>query len=330
MRSRIVGTGGYLPSRTVANAELAALIGEDPETIARRSGVELRHFADESETTSDLALNASIEALRAAGCRAYDLDCIVLATQTPEYCFPGSGCVLGAKLGLVGVPALDVRNQCTGFLYGLAVADHFVRAGTYRRVLVVAAEVMSSMLDFSPRGREAAALYGDGAGAVVLAAEDDDARGVLAHRLHADGRFARSAMRAAPPARRWGASRDRDPEAALRVPIAVGAEVAEEARRHVREAIEEALHVSELAPEDVSVFIAAHDVAPPGTTVAEDIPALAARRRSGVRLQGNVAGAALPLALDAEVRAHRVAPGDVVLLCAFGSGFTWAWTVIRW
>lgn len=330
MRARIVGTGRYVPRRAVSNSELAPLVGESAEEIARRTGIDTRHFAAEHEAASDLALAASIEALDAAGLEAQDLDCIVFATHTPDYFFPGSGCLLGAKLGVPGIAAFDVRNQCSGFLYGLTMADAFVRAGTYRRVLVVAAEVMSAGLEFSPRGREAATLFGDGAGAAIVVPEIDDRRGILGTGVHSDGRFAPSLMVALPGSHRHGAITAKDIEEGRHLPVVGGFEIVEQGYRHLLEAIREGLEACDLGPNDVTTYV-------PNQGAAQLVPLLSRRLRVpsermylNLRECGNATGASIPMSLDTLVRSDRVHDGDVLFLCAFGSGFTWGWSALRW
>jgi len=329
MRACIAGTGRYVPQRRVTNADLAPLLGESPEAILRRTGIETRYFAADDEAASDLALVASLEALDAARCKAREIDCIVFATHTPDYYFPGSGCILGAKLGLAGVPALDVRNQCSGFLYALSVADHFVRLGTYRRVLVVAAEVMSAGLELSPRGARTAGLFSDGAGAAIVQPGDAGESGILGIGLHADGRFARSLMVALPGSRHRGPITADDLEAGTHLPVVGGFEVVEQGFRHLLDAIAEALETCGIAASDVRYFV-------PNQGASQLVPLLCRRLRVppeqmyvALRDHGNTTGASIPMSLDTLVRTGRAGSGDLVVLCSFGSGFTWGWSVVR-
>lgn len=329
MRSRIAGTGSYLPARVVGNGELAALVGEDSASIGRSTGIETRHFAAADEAASDLALHAAAGALEASHLRPDDIDCVIFATHTPDYYFPGSGCILAAKLGRVGIPALDVRNQCSGFLYALSIADHFIRLGTYRRVLVVAAEVMSGGLELSPRGREAAVRFSDGAAAVVMVPELDEHRGVQGAGLHADGRFARSLMLEVP------GSAHREPiaehvAAGRHLPVAGGFEVIEEGCQRLREAAEEALATCGLTAEDITLLIPNAGSVQMARLVCRRLRLPRERLYANLEQHGNATGASLPICLDELVRAGRVGRGDVLLFLAFGSGFSWAWVVVRW
>src|SRR5437879_6942782 len=189
-RTEFTATGFHVPERVVTNDDLSAIIDTSDEWITQRSGIKTRHWVSEGETGVTLARRASLQALAKAGLKAGDLDCIVYCTCTPDHFEPGNGVFLQRELGLSGIPAIDVRNQCSGFLYGLAVADAWIRVGQYRRILLVGAEVHSRGLDKTTRGRDTAVLFGDGAGVAILGPTDDPARGVLSTHLFADGRHA--------------------------------------------------------------------------------------------------------------------------------------------
>ncbi len=191
-RSVIAGIGSFVPPRVVSNEDLAGLMTTSDEWIRTRSGIEERRFAEEGVYCSDLALEATRNALADANLEPSDLDFIIFATISPDHHFPGTGCFLQAKLGVPSIGCLDVRNQCTGFLYGLAIGDAFIRTGMYRHILVVGSELHSNALNFSDEGRDVAVLFGDGAAAVVLAPSSGEERGVLYSELHADGRFAKA------------------------------------------------------------------------------------------------------------------------------------------
>jgi 3-oxoacyl-[acyl-carrier-protein] synthase-3 len=187
-RARIISTGRYVPEKVVTNEEMTKLVPTSDEWIRERTGITQRHFVDREIGVSDLGYEAAKVALERACLKPTDLDFIIFATLSPDYYFPGSGCVLQARLGVPGIGALDVRTQCTGFIYGLSVAEAFIRAGLYKRILLVGAEVHSTGLEFTERGRHIAVLFGDGAGAVILEASEND-HGVLSTHLHADGRY---------------------------------------------------------------------------------------------------------------------------------------------
>src|SRR5215467_4261950 len=188
MRSAILGIGHYVPSKVVTNDDLAKLMTTSDEWIVQRTGIKERRFVEHSGIgASDLAVPAAKMAVLHAGITLRDIDAIIFATLSPDHNFPGSGCFLGDKLGLGGVPALDVRNQCSGFLYGLSVADAWVRAEVYRNVLLVGAEVHSTGIELADRGRDVAVLFGDGAGAAIIGAATEPGQGLKSLRIHADG-----------------------------------------------------------------------------------------------------------------------------------------------
>jgi 3-oxoacyl-[acyl-carrier-protein] synthase-3 len=189
-RTAFAALGTCTPDRVVTNQELTGYMETSDEWITQRTGIRERRWVAPGQGNSDMALEATRRALDAAGWKAGDIEAIVYATLSTDHMFPGDGCFLNAKLGLPGVPALDVRNQCSGFLYGLSVADAWIRTGMFRRVLLVGSEVHSTGLDLSTRGRDVAVIFGDGAGAALLEATDEPDRGVLSCHLHADGRFA--------------------------------------------------------------------------------------------------------------------------------------------
>src|SRR6185436_11948557 len=202
MRSAILGAGHYVPTKVVTNDDLAKLMPTSDEWIQQRSGIKERRFIEHDGIgSSDLALPAAQMAIERAGRSVKDVDMILFATLSPDVNFPGSGCFLGHKLGLPGVPALDVRNQCSGFLYSLSVADAWVRAGTYKNILVVGAEVHSTGIELSERGRDVAVLFGDGAGAALVGPSPSESRGVLSIALHADGAGAEELWIEAPASR---------------------------------------------------------------------------------------------------------------------------------
>src|SRR5580658_9702041 len=198
-RSTVLGIGHYVPTRVVTNHDLAKLMSTSDEWIVQRTGIRERRFIEHTGIgASDLAVPAAKLALEHAAVDVKDIDAIIFATLSPDFTFPGSGCLLGHKLGLPGVPALDVRNQCSGFLYGLSVADAWVRAGVYRRILLVGAEVHSTGLEFTDRGRDVAVLFGDGAGAAVIGRATREGQGIKSLRLHADGSGAKDLWLEAP------------------------------------------------------------------------------------------------------------------------------------
>ena len=309
--SRIIGTGSFLPPRIVTNDEFAARLDTSDEWIRERTGIVQRHIADESQTSSDLALEASTRALEAAGIAAEDIDLIVLATSTPDFVFPSAATLLQAKLGIKGCPAFDVQAVCSGFVYALASADSFIRGGTYKRALVVGAEVFSRILDWNDRGT--CVLFGDGAGAVVL--EAGERPGVHAAVLHADGS---QADMLSVPGNVCGGGITGSPflqmngQAVFKYAVRVLDEVA---RETVAAAGMELAQVDWLIPHQANVRILE------ATAKRLGLP----RERLVVTVDhhGNTSAASVPLALDEWVRAGKIRAGHRVLMEGVGGGFTW-------
>jgi len=316
--SRIVGTGGYLPEKVLTNRDLEGKIDTTDEWIYSRTGIRQRHIAADGESTSDLALQASRKALAAAGITPADLDLIVVATTTPDMVFPSTACILQAKLGARHCPAFDVQAVCSGFIYGVSTADHFVRSGQYRHVLVVGAETYSRILDWTDRGT--CVLFGDGAGAVVL--RRDNAPGILSTRLHADGAYAD--MLAVPGTVCGGQVSGRpllqmDGQGVFRFAVKV-----------LDDIVDETLAASGMQKTDIDWLV-------PHQANIRIIQATA--RKLGMSMEkivitvdrhANTSAASIPLALDEAVRDGRIRAGQHVLMEAIGGGFTWGAVLAKW
>lgn len=328
-RSYIKGLASYVPPRVVKNDELRQWMDTSDEWIRQRTGIEERHYADEGVWTSDLGLEAATRALEDAGITKDDVDLILFATLSPDRHFPGSGCYFQAKLGLPGVATMDIRNQCTGFLYGLATADAFVRTGSYRNVLLVGAEVHSSALDFSTKGRTVTVLFGDGAGAVVISPTDED-RGLINVNLHADGRGAEDLC-----LHLWDISRKPyltvdDIVKEEHWPRMNGRAVFKEATTGMRAAILEALEAAGKQPEDIDLLVPHQANLRINQWVASELGLPDEKVVNNIQRYGNTTAASIPIAL-AEARADgRLKPGSLVCIAAFGAGFTWGAAVLRW
>ncbi len=314
--SRIVGTGSSLPPRRVTNDALAAQLAEQgietsDQWIVERTGIRARHFAAPDVASSDLAVQAARHAIEAAGCTAADIDLIIVATSTPDMVFPSTACFVQRKLGIHGCPAFDVQAVCSGFVYALAIADAMVKAGTSRRALVIGAEVFSRILDF--RDRTTCVLFGDGAGAVVLAASDTP--GILATDLHADGRHAEILCT---PGNVSGGQILGDPflkmdgQAVFKLAVGVLDEVA---RSVLEKAGRTAADVDWLIPHQANIRIM--------QSTARKLKLPMDKVIVTVDRHGNTSAASIPLALDEAVRAGTIKSGDTVLLEGVGGGFTW-------
>ncbi|HVB47000.1 MAG TPA: beta-ketoacyl-ACP synthase III [Burkholderiales bacterium] len=309
--SRIVGTGSYLPPRIVTNDELAQRLETNDAWIRERTGIAQRHIADESQGSSDLALEASRRALEAAGVHANEIDLIVLATSTPDYVFPSTACLLQAKLGVKNCPAFDIQAVCSGFVYGLATADSFIRSGAYRRALVIGAEVFSRIMDWNDRST--CVLFGDGAGAVVLAAADTP--GIHASVLHADGSYADILS---VPGNICGGRIIGSPFLQMQ-----GSQVFKFAVKVLDEVAREALAAAGMTIAEVDWLIAHQANARILEATAKRLGLPAERLVVTVSRHGNTSAASVPLALDEWVRAGHIRPGQRVLMEGVGGGFTW-------
>ena len=316
--SRIIGTGGYLPAKVLANRDLERMVDTTDEWIFTRTGIRQRHIAADDEKTSDLALQASRRALAAAGVPASEIDLIVVATTTPDMVFPGTACLLQAKLGVRGCPAFDVQAVCSGFIYGLATADQFMRSGQYRSALVVGAEIYSRILDWGDRST--CVLFGDGAGAVVL--RRDSAPGILSSHLHADGSYADLLS---VPGTVCGGKVSGRPLVQMD-----GGGVFKFAVKALDDIVEETLAANGMAKSDIDWLV-------PHQANIRIIQASA--RKLGMSMEkvvvtvdrhANTSAASIPLALDEAARDGRIRGGQHVLLEGVGGGFTWGAVLVRW
>ncbi len=330
--SRILSVGRFVPERVVTNADLIAVMDTSDEWIQQRTGIRERHFSEGWTGAADMGAHAARQALQRAGLTAEQVDCIIFATLSPDVDMPASACLLQDRLGVGGVPAFDVRNQCSGFLYGLTVADTFVKNGTYDRVLLVGAEVHSTGLDLTTRGREVAVIFGDGAGAVVIGPEADPRRGVLSTRLHADGRFAQKLWLESPGSRerpRLTEEMISGPEARI-FPKMEGRYVFRHAVTRFPEVIRETLAACGLCERDISLFIPHQANLRISQIVATDLGLTEDKVFNNIDRYGNTTAGSIPIALDEALEAGRIQDGDLVCLAAFGAGFTWASVLIRW
>ena len=328
-RMRVIGTGSYLPERIVANHEVGGPLGLSPATIERLTGIRERRWAAEGQASSDLAMEASRQALQAAGCSAGEVDAIILSTTSPDMAFPSTACFVQRGLGCRGVAAFDVSASCSGFLYGLSMANAMILSGQANTCLVVAAEVKSRFLD--PTDAATAILFGDGAGAVVVRGEDDRGskpRGVLGVRLRSDGskhdliRVPAGGSRV-PASAETVAHRDH----VLRMQ---GASLFRIAVRRVEQAVQDVLKEFGMRVEELGQVVLHQANGRILSNVAGRLGIPADRLTSVIDRYGNTSSASVPIALDAAVRTGTIRTDDVVLLGSFGGGLTWATGLMRW
>jgi 3-oxoacyl-[acyl-carrier-protein] synthase-3 len=330
MGSAIIGTGYRVPERVVSNHELTEYMETSDEWIQERTGIRERRWVEPGTTGAGMAADASRMALEAAGIEEGEIDAIVLATLSPDHCFPGTGVFLQRELGLGPIPALDLRAQCSGFLYGLSVADAWIRSGQYRTILLVGVEIQSTGLDLSTRGRDIAVLFGDGAGAVVLQASDDPGRGVLSTHLHAQGEHAEMLWCDASASYRHPRITAEDLEAGRHYPRMEGREVFKHAVQRMPEVVEEALEANHLTTGDIDLLIPHQANLRISQMVQRRLGLEDDRVFNNIQRYGNTTAATIPIALAEAVREERLRPGDLLCFCAFGSGLTWGSALVRW
>jgi 3-oxoacyl-[acyl-carrier-protein] synthase-3 len=332
VNSRILGLGHHVPERVVTNEDLTHLMDTTDEWIQQRTGIRERHFTSGDAGPADLALPAARAALDDAGVRAADLDLILLGTLSPDYDFPASASVLQRHLGVRGMPAMDVRNQCSGFVYMLAAADAFIRTGGARRILVVGAEVHSTGIDLSTQGREVAVIFGDGAAAAVLGPEPDRRRGILSTHLHSEGKYAEKLMIDGPSSRvAPRVTEDMlDAPGSRLWPRMEGRYVFKHAVTRVPEVILEALAANGYGVADLDLFVPHQANLRINQVVANALDLPEEKVFNNIQRYGNTTAASIPLALHEAVIEGRLRPGMLVCLAGLGSGFTWAAALIRW
>jgi len=301
------------------------------EWIRQRSGIKKRHFASPGTGSSDLAYEAALKAIDDAGIDKSEIEFIIAATLSPDYYFPGIGVMVQAKLGLDHIGALDIRNQCSGFIYALSVADQYIRAGTYGKILLVAAEVQSSNLDYSNDGRNLAVLFGDGGAAVIVEShEQDDDRGILSTHLFCDGDFISDLWMQVPSPKDNPTFYEGLLESKRYFPQMQGKQVFKNAVEKMPQAVRIALQYNHLTIEDVDHLIPHQANDRISLMVARNLRIPVEKVIRNIEKYGNTTAASIPIALDEAVKEKRIKKGDLIVLTAFGSGFTWASAVLKW
>ncbi len=319
--SRIAGTGSYLPEKVLTNADLEKLVDTNDEWIRERTGIRQRHVAAEGQTTSDLAVEAAKRAMDAAGVQAKDIDLLIVGTTTPDIIFPSTACLVQHRIGANGCAAFDINAACSGFIFALSTADKFVRSGAAKCALVIGAETLTRMLDWSDRGT--CVLFGDGAGAVVLKPSDEP--GILSTHLHADG--AHKALLYNPVGVSAGFKLD-EKNAGVRVMMA-GNDVFKVAVKTLDAVVEETLAANQLEKSAIDWLVPHQANLRIITATAKRLDMPMDRVVVTVDQHGNTSSASVPLALDHAVRSGMIQPGQLVLMEAFGGGFTWGSALVR-
>jgi 3-oxoacyl-[acyl-carrier-protein] synthase-3 len=346
--SIVAGIGMYVPHNVVTNQDLTKYMDTTDEWILERTGIKERRFAHRTnETTTTMGVEAAKQAMERAGIGAADIDFIVFATLSPDYYFPGCGVLLQRALGMKQVGALDVRNQCSGFIYAISVADQFIKTGMYKNILVVGAEKHSFGLDFSTRGRNVSVIFGDGAGAVVLKASNDGQRGIMSTHLHSDGNEAEILAMYNPGthANYWKEEtfahfEDADMgkmffshrmiDEAQVFPYMDGQAVFKTAVIKFPEVILEALEANGVKPTDIKLLIPHQANLRISQYVQQRLGLRDDQVYNNIQRYGNTTAASVPIALCEAWQEGRIEPNDLICLAAFGSGFTWASALIRW
>ena len=330
--SIITGLGHYVPEQVVTNADLEKVMNTSDAWIQERTGIkERRFFNPETDTVANMSAKASRMALKQAGLKEQDVEFIIMATITPDYFFPGSGVLLQRELGLESIGALDLRNACSGFIYALSIADQFIKTGMYKTILVVGAEIQSSLLEMNDRGRNVSVIFGDGAGAAVLQASNEKGKGILSTHLHADGRFAEELYVKDP-----GSSRR--PEDRVNTELLSGPSI----RAHMNgnmvfkhavvrfhEVVMEALNANGYSKEDLNLLVPHQANLRISNYLKEQLELSDDKVYNNIMRYGNTTAASIPIALSEAKLEGRLHADQLVCLAAFGSGFTWASALVR-
>jgi 3-oxoacyl-[acyl-carrier-protein] synthase-3 len=329
----IKGMGFYVPPNVIKNADLEQMMDTNDAWIQERTGIEERRWVKPGEdTTSGMGIKAARKAIENAGLQPTDIDFIIFATLSPDFYFPGPGVQVQEALEINTVGALDIRNQCSGFVYGISVADQYIRSGMYKNILVIGSELHSGGLDKTPRGRGVSVIFGDGAGAAVVSAYEGNDRGILSTHLHSEGKHARELALTDPNTSRWVDTllKENDPEDISYYPYMNGNFVFKHAVTRFPEVIMEALNTNGFKPSDLHILIPHQANLRIAQFVQRTMGLKDEQVFNNIQKYGNTTAASIPIALSEALEAGKIKPGDLVCLAAFGSGFTWASALIRW
>lgn len=329
--SKIVGLGHHVPETVITNEYLSSIMETNDAWITERTGIKERRWMDPAkDTVANMAAKATRMALERANLKEKDIDFIVFATITSDYYFPGSGVLLQRELGLESIAALDIKNACSGFIYALSIADQFIKTGMYKTVLVVGAEIQSTALDITTRGRNTAVIFGDGAGAAILQATNKP--GILSTHLHSDGRFAEELYVKDPGSSR--PHKERQPEQILDTTtfkvVMNGNQVFKHAVVRFMEVIQEALDANKLKKEDIDLLVPHQANLRISQYIQEKLELSPDQVYNNIMRYGNTTAASIPIAMSEAWAEGKIKENDLICLAAFGSGFTWASALIRW
>lgn len=332
--SKISGLGFYVPENVVSNDDLSKLIDTNDEWIQERTGIQnRRHIIRGEDTTTTMGVKAAKIAIQRSGIAKEEIDFIVFATLSPDYYFPGPGVLVQRDLGLGTIGALDVRNQCSGFVYAISVADQYIKTGMYKNVLVIGSEVHSTGLDMTSRGRGVSVIFGDGAGAAVLSRENDLTKGILSTHLHSEGQHAEELIVKAPGmGARWVTDiiKDNDPNDESYFPYMNGQFVFKNAVVRFSEVIMEGLQANNLQVSDIDMLIPHQANLRISQFIQQKFKLTDDQVYNNIMNYGNTTAASIPIALTEAWEKGKIKSGDTVVLAAFGSGFTWGSVIIKW
>jgi 3-oxoacyl-[acyl-carrier-protein] synthase-3 len=333
--SKIIGLGHYVPDNIVTNDDLSKIMDTNDQWIQERTGIKERRWVKpgDGQSTFSMGLEAAKKAIYNSGIKKEDLDLIVFATLSPDYYFPGPGVQVQEALEINTVAALDIRAQCSGFVYSISVADQFIKTGMYKNVLVIGSELQSHGIDKSTRGRSISVIFGDGAGAAVLTREDDPTKGILSTHIHSEGKHALELATEAPGmGSRWVTDiiKDNDPEDFSYRPYMNGQFVFKHAVRRFSEVINEGLQKNNLEVSDIDMLIPHQANLRISQFIQKKFGLSDDKVYNNIQKYGNTTAASIPIALSEAHQQGKVKKGDTVVLAAFGSGFTWGSVIIKW
>ncbi|WP_422084009.1 3-oxoacyl-ACP synthase III family protein [Ulvibacterium sp.] len=332
--SKIIGLGYFVPDNVVTNDDLSKVMDTNDEWIQERTGIqERRHVIKGEDTTTTMGVKAAKVAIERAGIAKDDIDFIIFATLSPDYYFPGPGVLVQRDLGIKTVGALDVRNQCSGFIYAVSVADQYIKSGMYKNILVIGSEVHSTGLDMTTRGRGVSVIFGDGAGAAVLSREEDTSKGILSTHLHAEGQHAEELSLIAPGmGKRWITDiiNEDDPDDVSYYPYMNGQFVFKNAVVRFSEVIKEGLEANSLTPGDIDLLIPHQANLRISQFIQKNFRLRDDQVFNNIMRYGNTTAASIPIALTEAWEQGRLNEGNLVVLAAFGSGFSWGSAILRW